>query len=210
MSLLKKSHTLAAALTLAQLVLPASARGNDTESSCWKDEAVNSTRSAPFDVGGDFDDPWYFSTVFSAGPKERLEDLNVRFLLSFPEGTIGSKEGNNSHVCLYIMDGRNKVNKVTDKDDDAQLDDTCDSVLSKKCRDALRDAMKPTDNEDCPTLRDEALVDACDGNVPGGWACKAQSHSSHFPYIIFLIAPSYSPPPSVIKNKHAVYLEKKK
>ncbi|KAI9903694.1 hypothetical protein N3K66_000223 [Trichothecium roseum] len=179
MSLLKKSHTLVAALTVAQLALPASASSNDTERTCWREEAVNSTRSAPFDVGGDFDDPWYLSTVISAGPRERLQDLNVRFLVSLPEGTIGSKAGNNSHVCLYIMDGRNKVNKVTNKDDDAQLDDTCDSVLSKKCRDALRDVMKPTEGEKCPTLGGETLKDACDGNIPGGWSTYAHNFSSH-------------------------------
>ncbi|KAI9903693.1 hypothetical protein N3K66_000222 [Trichothecium roseum] len=125
MYLTRKSSRLAAAVVaLGHLASASSSQRNYTANDCvfeWNstltadDRPVNSSRTAPLDLGGD-DDP------------------------CFPEGFAGSKEGNDTEFCMFMFPGVNQVNTAVGDDTNADFNATCNGVLSPACQDAMRNA----------------------------------------------------------------------
>ena len=150
-------------MALGQLAFLANAQ-NDTSRQCSTTledindgtMPVNASRTTYLDVGGD--DPWYLSVVLRAPYTNDKRDLQSDFLISVPEDLIGTKEGNDTRICMHITSGQNKI---SDADDDAEMNDTCDGVLSDKCQDALRKVATAPSDDECPDMFSSSLKDAC-------------------------------------------------
>ncbi|GAB1319749.1 hypothetical protein MFIFM68171_09959 [Madurella fahalii] len=119
--------------------------------------SFNSTGSASFSLGlgGDAEGgedeqqggSWYLSYSLTDrrgdninfGPWVTAQELNV--FLSVPESLIGTRQGNDTRFCMYLMPGQNKTS--------GDGSGSCSGVLSDKCLQALRNTPPPTE-ERCP------------------------------------------------------------
>ncbi|KXX80991.1 hypothetical protein MMYC01_205173 [Madurella mycetomatis] len=119
--------------------------------------SFNSTGSASFSLGleGDAEGgggeqqggSWYLSYSLTDRRGDNInfgswvtaQELNV--YLSVPESLIGTRQGNDTRFCMYMMPGQNE----TSRDGSG----SCSGVLSDECLRALRNTPPPTE-ERCP------------------------------------------------------------
>ncbi|SPJ78593.1 uncharacterized protein FTOL_06982 [Fusarium torulosum] len=111
----------------------------------------NSTGTLPIEFEGQ-DDPWQISVAVTdrRAPHlwfgDRKSDQETNTYLSVPESLIGSSEGNETFVCLYMMPGVNQT--ATNA---TEADGSCNGILSDECIEEFNDA--PTsDGQKCPTV----------------------------------------------------------
>ena len=176
MSLTRKSPWLAAAVVaLGHLASAYTPHRNYTANDCsfeWNstltadDRPVNSSRTAPLDLGSD-DDPWYVSTWCSAPSSQGDEDFQLGVSLSFPGGFAGSEAGNDTEFCMFTFPGVNQVNSAVGDDTNADFNATCNGVLSPSCQAAMRNASRLVEGDKCADLSNEvsdaslAVKEAC-------------------------------------------------
>jgi hypothetical protein len=111
----------------------------------------NSTGTLPIEIQGQ-DDPWQISVAVTdrRAPDlwfgDRRSDQETNTYLSVPESLIGSSEGNETFVCLYMMPGVNET--ATNA---TEADGSCNGILSDECIEEFKEA--PTsDGQKCPTV----------------------------------------------------------
>lgn len=120
--------------------------------------AYNATGSIPFNFDNDAEE-WHLTYGLIDEREENhifgrwvtMQTLAV--FLSVPEGVVGSRRGNDTDYCVYLIAGRNETSDA----DPGDGNNSCDGVLSEDCISALRDASPPTDDS-CPLVDSE---DAC-------------------------------------------------
>ncbi|WYZ46000.1 hypothetical protein EsH8_IX_000225 [Colletotrichum jinshuiense] len=131
----------------------------------------NSTGSRPFRLTPDQENDWYLSyaltdvrgETINIGSWVTMQDLSV--YISVPQSLIGTRQGNNTMFCMYMMPGQNDT--VTYSGDDASR--SCTGVLSDNCLRALRSTPPPAE-DDCPKVDISA---ACGFNTVVGRAAPS-------------------------------------
>lgn len=111
----------------------------------------NSTGTLSVEIQGQ-DDPWQISVAVTDRRAPYLwfgdlrSDQETNSYLSVPESLVGSSEGRETFVCLYMMRGVNQT--ATNA---TEADDSCNDILSDECIEEFNKA--PTsDGKKCPTV----------------------------------------------------------
>lgn len=115
---------------------------------CWRSQyphgtKFNSTGLAPLTFSPSTNDkePWYLSVGFNdSGPAGGTTEPLISAFVSVPESFVGSKEGNETKICVYRFAGTN-----------ATSDLSCKHGLSDKCAQSLRSTVPPP-GQSCPSF----------------------------------------------------------
>ncbi|KAJ4244056.1 hypothetical protein NW762_014669 [Fusarium torreyae] len=96
------------------------------------------------------DDPWEISVALTDTRAPNLwfgeyrSDQAISIYLSVSESLVGSRKGNETFVCAYMMTGFNETSTNS-----IQADDPCDGILSDECVEDLTKISYPNSSR-CP------------------------------------------------------------
>lgn len=169
----------ASALAIATTPVSAQASGNSSLQSCGNaaqnifdgTAAYNATGTTSFSLPI-AEDNWYLTQTLRDergqnlyfGGSRSMQSFNV--FLSVPDSFIGSRLGNATDYCVYLMYGRNETSDA----DPGDGNNSCEGVLSDECASALRAVPSPgSDSCPMPDVRDEC------GFAP--WLTRSKSSS---------------------------------
>lgn len=175
MNLMSKSHWIAAVLLAVGHLVSLSSAENYTAKECsaeWNNthtlgyKPVNSSRSASFSLANS-NSTWYVSTTSSAPWTQRVGDLQFDVNLSLDDLET-SEDRNGTVLCPWAFSGINKKFEGTRR---SNFIETCDGLLSSKCRQTLLRLSTPKNGDECPNLlfgsdAADEIADACDGMTP--------------------------------------------
>lgn len=115
----------------------------------------NSTGTLEFDVSG-HDEPWHLSVGFTDLRESTKEyddaarEQLIRMFISVPDSLVGSKEGNNTHVCVYVSRAQNATSNAS-----GPAIRSCAGIWDDECLNKWSEARLPDIvNNDCPPIPD--------------------------------------------------------